>query len=543
MRDRTLLAAILLLALLLRLPGLDRWPPAIHQDEASNGVDGWSLLTTGADRSGRVWPVFLEGFGAGDNRTALYAYLTLPVIAVFGPGTVSTRLPATALGVVTVLALYGFMRRIRGERAAAVASLLLAVNPWHIYLSRYGHEASLTPAFLPIALWLIAGMDGEEPVRPLRSVLAGLVLGVGLYSYPSYRLFLPLFVVIAWVLGVGPGRNRRGLFLLGGFLVAAVPLMLAGMAHPERFFARASFTSILGNVEPLGFALLLIARQYLAHYLPTFLFWRGDGNLLHSPPGGQLLWIELIPLILGIFLALRRRDRWDRLILLWLLLYPIASAVTLGDRPEYVPHSLRAAVGLPVFQILGASGIVRATEALGRYRPRFASIATALFGITLIANVGVVAWLFTGAHARAVAPLYHAAYPPAMRYLAESQDRFTHAAITAMDNSQAYIYAILFGLQSPADFQQATKQIEATETFHLVKRVDNLLFVHASENLGRHRMLQGGTLWAVVRPGQLRAGRVVAEFPLADGTPGLEIREVVFPSAPREETPATEPDP
>jgi len=53
-RSAILVAILVLGALLLRLPGLDRWPPAIHQDEASNGVDGWSLLTTGADRAGRA---------------------------------------------------------------------------------------------------------------------------------------------------------------------------------------------------------------------------------------------------------------------------------------------------------------------------------------------------------------------------------------------------------------------------------------------------------------------------------------------------------
>jgi 4-amino-4-deoxy-L-arabinose transferase-like glycosyltransferase len=503
-------------------------------------VDGWSLLTTGADRSGRVWPVFLEGFGAGDNRTALYAYLTIPGIAALGPGTFTTRLPAAVAGIVTVLALYGFVRKIRGERAAVASAILLAVNPWHIYLSRYGHEASVTPAFLTIALWLIAEGERSCPVHPLRWLLAGVVLGTGLYSYPSFRLFLPVLALMAWFLGAGPRRGRHGVYLLGGLIVSAIPLMIAGLEHPDRLFARSSFTSLLGNVEPPGFALLLMARQYIAHFGPTFLFLEGDGNPLHSPPGGQLLWIELIPVVLGILLAIRRHDRWDRLILLWLLLYPIASAATLGDRPEYVPHSLRAAVGLPSFQILAGSGIVWGITALSRIRSRLAGVAWGILGGALAVNVAVVALLFTGPQARAVAPLYHAAYPPAMKHLKEFRERFTHAAISASDNAQAYIYPILFGLQNPADYQHATKEIVATETFHLVKRVDNLFYVHTPEDLRRHPSLFRGTIWAVVIPGELRSGRVVAEFPYSDGSPGLEIREIVLSTRPSD--PGSEPE-
>ncbi len=174
--SRGSLAAVLivLVALALRLPGLDHLPPAIHQDEASNVVDGWSLLQDGVDRAGRVWPVFLEGFGKGDNRTSLYAVLTIPAVALLGPGAPAARLPAALIGVWTVLALYLFTRRVRGDGAALWAAGLLAVNPWHVYLSRFGHEASLTPAFLITALWLVGGTDtNATPSNPRRRPFGG----------------------------------------------------------------------------------------------------------------------------------------------------------------------------------------------------------------------------------------------------------------------------------------------------------------------------------------------------------------------------------
>jgi 4-amino-4-deoxy-L-arabinose transferase-like glycosyltransferase len=518
MRARPFLApaAILLFALMLRLPGLDRWPPAIHQDEVSNGVDAWSLMTTGADRAGRVWPVFLEGFGAGDNRTSLYAILAIPGTALFGPGTTSTRLPAALLGAWTVLATFLFVRRIRNERAASIAAILLAISPWHIYLSRFGHEASITPAFLVTALWLVASG---------RWRIAGLVLGAGLYTYPSYRLFAPVMVGVCAAAGFGPKRERAGRWFLLFLVFAAVPLIVAGVAHPDRLLARARFTSVLGNVEPFGAAVGLLLKQYASHYLPDFLFLHGDGNPLHSPAGlGELAWPLVVALPAGLWIAARRRDAWDRLILAWFLLYPIASAGSLGDRPEYVPHALRAAVGLPVFEILGGGGI---DAALRWLRRRGARICLAvLLGAAGAGNLIVFATAFTGGYARAVEPLYHSAYVRAIRFAAAREVASETIVMSAESNPQAYVYSILYGLQTPRAYQTEEKVVTQTETFHLVHRSGRILYIHDSRDAEAARPLLTGRLLAIVPPGEMRAGRLLATFPYADGSPGLEVRAV-----------------
>jgi 4-amino-4-deoxy-L-arabinose transferase-like glycosyltransferase len=546
--SRGLLLAILVfsVALALRLPGLDRWPPAIHQDEASNVVDGWSLLSDGVDRAGRAWPVFLEGYGAGDNRTSLYAILTIPGIALFGPGAFAARLPAALLGAWTVLALFLFARRVRGESVAFWSAGLLAANPWHLYLSRFGHEASITPAFLITALWLAAraGNGAAEAGRGsiIRWSAAGLVLAAGLYSYPSFRLFLPLMLVAAWVFRAGPRTGRASLCLPIALVLGALPLLIASLAHPERLLGRAAATTVLGNVEPWGSAVWLVARQYIRHFLPTFLFVRGDGNLLQSPPGGELLWVELPGLLLGLLLMASRRDRWDRFALIWLLLYPVASALTLGDRPEYVPHSLRAAVGLPLFQLLGGDGIATALASLSRRRGGLAEDATrqtarggsgrrarmlgVAWAIAIAGNLALVASAFTGSYARAVAPRYHAAYPAAVRYLTENRNRYSAPVISGRGTPQAYIYSILYGLQTPREYREAPKEISQEGFFHLVHRAGEIAYFYKPKELAAITSTLHGRAWVLVVPGEVRGGRVIAGFPYPDGTPGLEVREI-----------------
>jgi 4-amino-4-deoxy-L-arabinose transferase-like glycosyltransferase len=514
--------ALLLLALLLRLPGLDRWPPALNQDEASNGVDAWSLLTTGSDRAGRVWPVFLEGFGAGDNRTSLYAILAIPGTALLGPGTTSTRLPAALLGGWTVLATFLFVRRVRGTRAATIAAVLLAISPWHIYLSRFGHEASITPAFLVTALWLLAAG---------RWWIAGAILGAGLYTYPSFRLFMPALLAVCAFAGFRPERDRKARYLFVGLAAAALPLVVASISHLDRLLARARYTSVLGNVEPVGAALALLVTQYARHFGPRFLFLHGDRNPMLTPAGfGELAWPLILALPCGIWIAARRRDHWDRLLLAWLLLYPIASASSLGDRPEYVPHALRAAVGLPVFEILGGVGIVGVLEKIRRSRWRLgAGTALAIAGGVNLALFGIA---FTGDFARRVEPLYHSAHVRAIRYAASHRAAGDQVLINASDNPQAYVHAILFGLQTPREYRTAEKTITQTETFHLVGRAGPLFYIRSAEDASSVRADLRGRVIAIVRPGEMQAGRRLESFPYADGSPGFEVREVDLAPAP-----------
>ena len=155
---RLALLAVLSVAAGTRLIGLTDAPPGINHDEASNGYDAYSILQTGKDRWGEPWPILLEAFGRADYRGALYAYLVVPFHAMAGPEhlILSTRLPAAVLGLLTIVCLYVLVSKIADPSTALWAALFLTLSPWHVQLSRFGHEASITPAFTVVALTLMA---------------------------------------------------------------------------------------------------------------------------------------------------------------------------------------------------------------------------------------------------------------------------------------------------------------------------------------------------------------------------------------------------
>lgn len=94
------LIAILTLAAVLRLWNLSNVAPHLTQDEASLGYNAYSILKTGKDEYGQLFPVIFKSFG--DYKPGLYIYLTVPSVAIFGLNEFAVRLPSALAGIISV---------------------------------------------------------------------------------------------------------------------------------------------------------------------------------------------------------------------------------------------------------------------------------------------------------------------------------------------------------------------------------------------------------------------------------------------------------
>ena len=181
---RFILPLILVVAFVLRVTWLDKYPAGFTPDEASFGYDAYSILKTGNDQWGHTLPIVLESFG--DFKSPLYAYLTIPSVAIFGLSKFAVRLPNALLGTLAVLVVYLLTKELfKDKKLAVVAALMLAISPWHIMLSRGAFEANLTTFFLPLGILLFL----KE-----RYTLSAIILGLNLFTYHSAKLVTPLIV-------------------------------------------------------------------------------------------------------------------------------------------------------------------------------------------------------------------------------------------------------------------------------------------------------------------------------------------------------------
>ncbi len=125
-----------------------------------------------AKPAGEIWRAGLSF--VQDKHPPLYYLLLHGWTRLFGGGDVSVRLLGVLIGALAVLPTYGIGRRLGGDRAGAIAALLLALNPFLIW---YSQEARM---FMPATTFLLVGLYGilhlahpdpgsRHPAPPLRS--------------------------------------------------------------------------------------------------------------------------------------------------------------------------------------------------------------------------------------------------------------------------------------------------------------------------------------------------------------------------------------
>jgi 4-amino-4-deoxy-L-arabinose transferase-like glycosyltransferase len=146
-----LIFGVIGVGVLLRCLYFPNVPPGINQDEASAAYEAYSLLLTGKDRWGNPFPIYFPGWGSGQN--VLYSYLTIPAIAVFGLNIFSARLVNVVFGILILPLMYICVKAICNARIAFYSTLLLAILPWHIMMSRWGLESNLLPFFLLLGIY------------------------------------------------------------------------------------------------------------------------------------------------------------------------------------------------------------------------------------------------------------------------------------------------------------------------------------------------------------------------------------------------------
>ena len=81
-KENWILILILIVAAFLRLFKLGSFPVSLTWDETALGYNAFSLLKTGRDEYGKLLPLVLKSFG--DYKPALYSYLTVPSVLIFG---------------------------------------------------------------------------------------------------------------------------------------------------------------------------------------------------------------------------------------------------------------------------------------------------------------------------------------------------------------------------------------------------------------------------------------------------------------------------
>jgi 4-amino-4-deoxy-L-arabinose transferase-like glycosyltransferase len=226
------LAAIVLIGAWFRLRLLHEIPADLGPDLIYNYFDAWGIL------GGKFLVFFPESHG----REGLFFYCIAAVARLFGLTQYTLLLSSALVGLASIAAMYWLGLEAFNVQVGLGAALLLAINRWHITLSRSGYRAIWMPLFTTLALWAV--LRALHRRQPIQFAWAGVLLGLGFYTYKSSP-FVPLAVAVGlllYLLKAGWAEFRRwvpGLLLMASVaLVVVAPMALYAVESPRSYFER-----------------------------------------------------------------------------------------------------------------------------------------------------------------------------------------------------------------------------------------------------------------------------------------------------------------
>jgi 4-amino-4-deoxy-L-arabinose transferase-like glycosyltransferase len=377
-----LLALIVAGAFALRVYRLGSLPPGLFCDEAAVGVNAATLLHHGYDEHGQSWPLFIWSFYA--FKYPLDIYPSMLWVGLFGLTEFATRFQAALYGTATVPVAFLLGRLAFGPLAGLAAAAALAVMPWHLHFSRIAFSLIGFPFWFGLGV-LFLGRALDDGARRRDWLLAAVFFALCFYIYAVSQLMLPVYIGLAVLLCPRRfWRQRRWVLQAAALgLLVALPFVVFYLRHLDRAELYVSQVSILAQPLPLREKLAAIfAENWPVYFGRNFLFEHGDPILRHAVRDhGELYWAFLPWLAVGVLAALWRPRPIQRLLLLWLILYPLGAVVT-----RETPSASRSILGTLIFAVVAGIGFER-TVALARKLPVRAlrtMAVTALVGLAAI---------------------------------------------------------------------------------------------------------------------------------------------------------------
>lgn len=494
---KNFLILILIIAAFLRFWHLNNVPPSASMDETSIGYNAYSVLKTGLDEYGSFPLISQRGYD--DWRRSTYLFFTIPFIALLNLNVIAIRLPAAIMSVISVYAVYRIVlllfnpRSKLAEYTALATAFLMAISPWHVYISRLGHESNAYLSFfifgtLFFLLWL------KEKKKLFLSLL---FFTLALVSYYSGQATVPLFglgilfIYRKQIISI-IYKDKKNLVILFMYILILIPVLwsvfnpaalirfqgtstFTSEAHPDiysdmvmkRNQAAASYDLIGTFIYNRRFyPVKVFIDGYLSHFNPQWLFFNSGADQFKIPNLGFLYIWEIPLLLFGIVVFIFRND-WSKenkiLIFLWFFIAPIPAAIA-----TQAPHGLRTNLSLVTWQIFAAIGTVYLIGYLKKFKYIVLPFLIIVISLSLYSLYQNYFYVFPKEQSES----FDYALSKAIPYVLTLEDKYSNIVFANNNNlSQSYMLYLYYSKYDPRLYQSegGTKSGGYAETHHIGK--------------------------------------------------------------------------
>lgn len=201
MRTKITLGIIMLLVVIVRVYRF--WSTmGLDVDEAMGGYNAWSISKYGVDMTLKHMPVYFYAWGSGMN--ALYLYITVPFIKMFGLSVFSYRLPMVVISILAAFYfLFALLKVKWQDKNIILAMIVIFLSPATITTSRWSVESNIYPSLMVVfvATFLLF-LESKGWKKTTLFVIYNALLAISAYAYSNNWLFLACstILVYSWLL-------------------------------------------------------------------------------------------------------------------------------------------------------------------------------------------------------------------------------------------------------------------------------------------------------------------------------------------------------
>jgi 4-amino-4-deoxy-L-arabinose transferase-like glycosyltransferase len=376
---RVAVLTVVMFAALLHFYRLDQVPVYVSTDEARFAVQAHSIATTGRDLRGNRLPMFVlivDPFRPKEHSPAWWQptlfYALAATYQFTGVSEWSTRLPIAILAVLNVWLMFVVARRwFSSTRLGLFAAAALAMTPAHFILGREAADYFCPTTIALLWVWSLLRLIERPDARS--GALTGAILGIGLYTYITSWVVMPMYLVltIAVLYRTQPSlRVYRA--MIAAFLACVAPVAIWLILHPG--MPAETFT----NYKVAASARLIERITLFWDYFnPSYLFFAGGSNLLWSTRAAGVFLLSFAVLLpAGVLYLAKRRSLVGNAILIAFLLVPLPIVVALPEAPFYA--TARAILAIPFGVLIATAGLAWLLENRSRLRVAIACAVVVL---------------------------------------------------------------------------------------------------------------------------------------------------------------------
>lgn len=360
----------------LRIYQIDKIPSGFYSDESLVGYEAYSILKTGKDQYGNVFPAFFKAFG--DYRPGLFIYGTVPFIWALGLNEFSTRIPSVVFSTANILIIYLLAKILfKSEKVALLSGFIFSISPWSIQFARMSHDTNLSTLIITSSIYFFVKAQYLRQRKLL--IFSILLLALSFYAYYTPRVFVPFYILFCTFIIRNKLKEYKREFIIGiiGAIIILTPF-IGTLLNREAGWSRIDAVNIwsdpglVAKTESLvhedilmtsgyprlfhnkfitiGLALL---RSFTSHFTPDFLLFSGDPvKIYQTPENGILLFVEPLLIIFGVIILWRKLFVWRWFLCFWFLTGLLPDTFT-----RLYPAAARIQLSLPIVSMLGSVGL------------------------------------------------------------------------------------------------------------------------------------------------------------------------------------------